>query len=455
MESWSTLDEKILEQILSHIPVQELMTVQTLVCRKWYKVITKPHFLPWKKAYLQYKLNPRLGREAFIQARLEKGSDGEEEGKDDEYMTPIPTDVEEEESEDEAGQPKTDANVGSPKNSQDSTKVDVAEGDVSKEGNTENEKDDSVGDKSDSVEKQKPEDNSDGAIKKDEEGDEATSEDGPPAKKSRIEREEAPNENCNKPEGDSTENDADKKSSKESDEAMDVSSEEKFNDKSKDKEKEEAGDQTEEKSDNTTSEQSNDNKNEDDDKKSEENNGDNKETQNTKLEQDESVASNEKGEETDKSAESTDEKNVKTEPMDEDQSTKEASQSNDENSDSKKPDENGDESKNGVKKEPPKPKKKPKTPPPPPPPPKKVREFKSQVLNDFLAEVYTNGGYEGDNIGPSFHLHEKVTNDSENQEESLKKSSLWRIETDLPFLVIDFFDNHFNLVVNYLKLFLI
>merc|ERR1712113_829841 len=111
-------------QILSHIPVQELMTVQTLVCRKWYKVITKPHFLPWKKAYLKYKLNPRLGRDAFVQARLEKGPDGEDEGKDDEYMTPIPTDVEEEEEESkvEADEPKTDANVGSPKEGQDPAK---------------------------------------------------------------------------------------------------------------------------------------------------------------------------------------------------------------------------------------------------------------------------------------------------------------------------------------------
>ncbi len=52
-----SLPPEILEHIFAHMPMLDLITVQSLVCKKWRDIIARDNFLPWKKSYFYYKMN--------------------------------------------------------------------------------------------------------------------------------------------------------------------------------------------------------------------------------------------------------------------------------------------------------------------------------------------------------------------------------------------------------------
>ena len=52
-----TLPPELLERIFSHIPLEDLLKVQSLVCKKWKNVISRELYTPWKKAYYRLKLD--------------------------------------------------------------------------------------------------------------------------------------------------------------------------------------------------------------------------------------------------------------------------------------------------------------------------------------------------------------------------------------------------------------
>ena len=62
---------EILEKIFAHIPLVDLLTVHSLVSTKWRDVISRANYLPWKKAYYQYKLQPHYGKDEVIETILE------------------------------------------------------------------------------------------------------------------------------------------------------------------------------------------------------------------------------------------------------------------------------------------------------------------------------------------------------------------------------------------------
>lgn len=56
------LPPEILEQIFAHVPLIDLLTVHSLVCKKWHGIIFRPNFMPWKKSYFRYMKNPNFGK---------------------------------------------------------------------------------------------------------------------------------------------------------------------------------------------------------------------------------------------------------------------------------------------------------------------------------------------------------------------------------------------------------
>ena len=47
---------EVLEQIFAHSPMLDLTNIHSRVCKKWYDIIRRPLFIPWKKSYYRYKL---------------------------------------------------------------------------------------------------------------------------------------------------------------------------------------------------------------------------------------------------------------------------------------------------------------------------------------------------------------------------------------------------------------
>ena len=84
------LPPEILEKIFAHIPLVDLLTVHSRVSHKWYDIISRPNYLPWKKAYYQYKLQPHYGKDEVIETILEdedkkrKAAKQQKENDDDE-----------------------------------------------------------------------------------------------------------------------------------------------------------------------------------------------------------------------------------------------------------------------------------------------------------------------------------------------------------------------------------
>ena len=66
------LAPELLEQIFAHIPLVDLLTVHSLVCRKWRDIIRRKNFLPWKKAYFQYKIQSHLGKSEILDSIVER-----------------------------------------------------------------------------------------------------------------------------------------------------------------------------------------------------------------------------------------------------------------------------------------------------------------------------------------------------------------------------------------------
>ncbi len=63
----------------SSCPPRDLLGCVRLVCRKWRDVVDRPTFVPWKKAYLRFKLPGRVDEVAkAITERLEDGRRGGE-----------------------------------------------------------------------------------------------------------------------------------------------------------------------------------------------------------------------------------------------------------------------------------------------------------------------------------------------------------------------------------------
>jgi hypothetical protein len=50
------LMEDVLEVVLAHLPLTELLLSHSLVCRTWRDIIQRETFLPHRKSYYQYKL---------------------------------------------------------------------------------------------------------------------------------------------------------------------------------------------------------------------------------------------------------------------------------------------------------------------------------------------------------------------------------------------------------------
>ena len=72
---WRKMDNlapELLEQIFAHIPLVDLLTVHSLVCHKWRDIIRRKNFLPWKKAYFQYKIQSHLGKSEILDSIVER-----------------------------------------------------------------------------------------------------------------------------------------------------------------------------------------------------------------------------------------------------------------------------------------------------------------------------------------------------------------------------------------------
>ena len=49
-------NEFLLERIFSHIPIEDLLKIQSVVCTKWYNVISRELYMPWKKSYHRLRM---------------------------------------------------------------------------------------------------------------------------------------------------------------------------------------------------------------------------------------------------------------------------------------------------------------------------------------------------------------------------------------------------------------
>lgn len=50
------LPAEVLEQVFAHVPMLELLSIQSMVCSRWHAIISRALFLPWKKSYFRFKL---------------------------------------------------------------------------------------------------------------------------------------------------------------------------------------------------------------------------------------------------------------------------------------------------------------------------------------------------------------------------------------------------------------
>ena len=49
------IPDEILETIFSQLPLIDLLLNLSVVCKRWYNIISSPNFLQWKKKYYRYK----------------------------------------------------------------------------------------------------------------------------------------------------------------------------------------------------------------------------------------------------------------------------------------------------------------------------------------------------------------------------------------------------------------
>ena len=56
-----SIPSELLERIFSHISMDDLLKVQSLVCKRWKSVISRELYMPWKKAYYRLKLDSVQG----------------------------------------------------------------------------------------------------------------------------------------------------------------------------------------------------------------------------------------------------------------------------------------------------------------------------------------------------------------------------------------------------------
>jgi hypothetical protein len=64
---------EILEQIFAHLPLVDLLTIESLVCKQWREIVIRRRFMPWKKAYFHLKKTSKNG-DPFIKYELKEDS---------------------------------------------------------------------------------------------------------------------------------------------------------------------------------------------------------------------------------------------------------------------------------------------------------------------------------------------------------------------------------------------
>jgi hypothetical protein len=69
------LPPEILEQIFAHLPLIDLLTVESLVCKQWRGIVMRPRFMPWKKSYFHLKKTSKNG-DPFVKYESENESPG-------------------------------------------------------------------------------------------------------------------------------------------------------------------------------------------------------------------------------------------------------------------------------------------------------------------------------------------------------------------------------------------
>lgn len=51
------LPPEVLELVFAHVPMLELLSIESTVCKRWRDIISRPLFLPWKKSYFRLKMD--------------------------------------------------------------------------------------------------------------------------------------------------------------------------------------------------------------------------------------------------------------------------------------------------------------------------------------------------------------------------------------------------------------